>query len=82
MPNASAKPYEIVRGPEVDSAGVVSYYLRSTFMNGESRVRILRPVEKIDRLLFVLPVAPWPGFRDKWRKHGDGLAMSSLDEMK
>ncbi len=72
--SSSAKPYEIVRGAEVDADGVISYFLRSPFMNGESRVRILHPARKTDRLLFVLPVTPWPGFRAYWRKHGDGLA--------
>jgi hypothetical protein len=76
MPDTSAcvKPYAVARGPEVDADGVVSYFLSSPFMQGESRVRIMYPAQKTDRLLFVLPVTPWPGFRDGWRKYGDGLA--------
>ncbi len=73
-PPECAKTYEIVRGPEVDADGVASYFLRNPFMRGESRVRFLYPKHKTDRLLFVLPVAPWPGFEDGWRKYGDGLA--------
>jgi len=71
---ARTESYTVVCGPEVDEDGVVAYRLRSPFMRGESRVRILYPAQKTERLLFVLPVAPWPGYRDKWRKYGDGLA--------
>lgn len=66
--------YTVVRGPEMDPNGVVTYSLTSPYLRGECRIRLLSPKARTDKILFVLPVTPWPGFEDKWKKHGDGLS--------
>lgn len=67
-------PYEILRGPVDEDSGVVSYVLRSPYLQGESRVQILRPDTPTNRILFLLPVTPWPGFEEKWNRLGSGMA--------
>jgi len=66
-------PVEILRGPVHEDNGVVSYVLRSPFLHGESRVQILRPDTPTNRILFLLPVTPWPGFEEKWHRLGSGM---------
>lgn len=66
--------YKVERGPIDEADGVVSYFLSSAYMDGESRVQILRPERPTDRILYLLPVTPWPGFEDKWDRLGSGMA--------
>ena len=66
-------PYRLVQGPEIDESEVHTYSIESPYINGPCRVRVLKPDKVSNRLLFVLPVTPWPGFEDKWQRHGDGL---------
>lgn len=67
-------PYNVVKGPVTEANGIVTYFLSSDFLEGESRVQILRPREPTDRVLFLLPVTPWPGFEEKWERLGAGMA--------
>lgn len=67
-------PYEILCGPMLEANGVVTYSLRSPYVAGESRVQILSPDAPTDRILFLLPVTPWPGFEEKWERLGSGMA--------
>lgn len=66
--------YEVVRGPVPEADGVVTYFLTSTFIEGESRAQILRPNKPTERILYLLPVTPWPGFDEKWDRLGSGMA--------
>jgi hypothetical protein len=66
--------YEVVLGPVHESDGVVTYFLSSDFMNGECRVQILRSEKPTDRILYLLPVTPWPGFEEKWDRLGSGMS--------
>ncbi len=68
-----APPYKVVRRPVQESNGIVSFFLNSPYMNGENRIQLIRPNEKTNRILYLLPVTPWPGFEDKWKKHGAGM---------
>jgi hypothetical protein len=65
--------YKVERGPIQEVNGSVSYYLSSPYIKGESRVQVLRPKEKTNRILYLLPVTPWPGFEDKWARLGSGM---------
>jgi len=53
--------------------GVVTYFLSSSYLSGESRIQVLRPKEKTNRILYLLPVTPWPGFEEKWDRLGSGM---------
>lgn len=66
--------YRVFRRPETDRDGVLTYQLTSPCIGGEGRLRILRPRESTTKILFVLPVMPWPGFEDHWKRFGDGLS--------
>ena len=66
--------YELEKGPLHEANGVVSYYLSSDFIDGECRVQILRPEQPTNRILYLLPVTPWPGFEEKWSRRGSGMA--------
>lgn len=66
--------YEVVRDPVHDADGVVTYYLTSAYLRGESRVQVIRPETSTDRVLYLLPVTPWPGFDEKWDRLGSGMA--------
>ena len=65
--------YEVVRGPVQEANGAVTYFLSSNFLDGESRVQILRPEKPTNRILYLLPVTPWPGFEEKWDRLGSGM---------
>jgi len=66
--------YEIVRDPVYDADGVATHYLTSAFLRGESRVQVIRSETSTDRILYLLPVTPWPGFEEKWDRLGSGMA--------
>jgi hypothetical protein len=55
-----------------DANGATTYFLSSEYVNGESRVQILRPEQPTNRILYLLPVTPWPGFEEKWERLGSG----------
>lgn len=65
--------YEVVRGPVHEADGIVTYFLSSEFVNSECRVQILRPEKPTNRILYLLPVTPWPGFEEKWDRLGSGM---------
>jgi len=56
-----------------EANGVVTYSLSSSYLSGESRVQVLRPKKKTNRVLYLLPVTPWPGFEEKWDRLGSGM---------
>ena len=65
--------YKVVKGPVQETTGVVTYHLNSDLINGDSRIQILRPDKPTNRILFLLPVTPWPGFEEKWKRLGSGM---------
>lgn len=56
----------------IGADGVSTYTIKSPYAGGETRVRILKSRERTGRVLFVLPVTPWPGFESLWKRIGDG----------
>lgn len=62
-----------MKGPTQEANGVASYFLDSDLIHGESRIRILRPDEPTNRILFLLPVTPWPEFEEEWKLYGSGM---------
>jgi len=66
--------YAVRRSPVKEANGVVTYFLSNEFVDGECRVQVLRPKKPTNRILYLLPVTPWPGFEEKWKRLGSGMA--------
>jgi hypothetical protein len=70
---AQSADYRITRGLEKDANGVLTCHLASPFIGGEGRLRFLLPRDKTNKVVFLLPVIPWPDTGERGKRFGDGL---------
>ena len=59
--------------PIIDKHGVITLTLSSPHVGGKTKIQIIKPELASNRILYLLPVTPWPGYEEKWKKLGSGV---------